>query len=352
MMGIIFHPTKLQRIINGSEQKENMNYYFQMAQRHTVDLLFYSLECLSSHSSEVEGYIYSYQEDAVRKGKVSIPKVNLVRTVVLKKKDYSRLRKIAETEHVEFINLVPKRNKYNVSTYLRNFAEITDDIPLTERFSYQALWRLLAVDGKAIVKPTNGAFGERIIFVEKIEKGIHFSIFRKGKVYDRLISRAQFIEQCKKLKRKRSAYLVQQYIPSMEYMGQKVEIRTSPQKDQGGMWQITGMVARISQNSKLVTNLAQGGKAISFTEIEPFLPDHCIQKLHCLSLQIAKKLETLYPTVADIGLDLIIDQHYHVRFIEANFCDERLAYKESGDHHMWELSYRIPFEFALQRSKS
>jgi glutathione synthase/RimK-type ligase-like ATP-grasp enzyme len=348
MIGVIFHTRKLHRIVSGIEQRENVDYYFQIAKEHEVDLFFYSPETLLPYSLEVEGYLYSYKEEELKKRKTSIPKVNLIRTIISKESELMKVKQIEEGQNVEFINRVPRRNKYNINYYLNNIPELKGFIPHTEKLSFKTLVRNLDLSQKVIIKPFNGAHGERIVYIEKGEKLVKLRTFLHGKKIEKVFPIRKLFNQYKKLK-KPYLYLIQTYLSSYEYMGEKIDIRTSVQKDYQGVWKITGIVCRAAGKNKIVTNLAQGGRAIPFREVCTQLPLDLTQKINMLSLEVANKIENICPSLADIGLDIMIDQDYKLWFIEANFCDERYSYRESKDYDMWEATHRTPLEFALKK---
>jgi glutathione synthase/RimK-type ligase-like ATP-grasp enzyme len=346
MIGIIFHPKKLKRIINDEEKHEHVAYYYKLAQEKQIDLFFYPIDHLSIHKSTVKGYAYLYQEKQLVEKEIAIPKINLLRTVFYRKRDVLKLKKIESSYLTTFINLVGCRNKYKIYRYLRNLKSLHQHIPDTERLSYRNLLRHLKIYKKVVVKPINGAFGERI-YVLEVNNGklmIHYTLQKKQ--YKKEVHQNKMYSFYKKYFKSPSTYLIQQWIDFKKYEGEKFDIRTSVQKNSEGKWIVTGIVTRVAGQGGIVTNVAQGGRAVSFKHINPSLTTDTRRRIEQFSLDLANQLEVLFPASADLGLDIGIDQDHKLWFIEANFCDQRYAYRESKDMEMWSDSYRIPFEYA------
>lgn len=346
MIGIIFNPGKLSRIVKGQEIHENMEYYYNLAKENEVDLLLYAVQRLRYASRKVKGFLYSHKDQQLKEKVVEIPTVNLFRTIVYRKQDLVQLRKIERDYHVHFINLSTERNKYKIYHYLKCIKKVSDFIPDTDRLSYKSLIKFLNKYHKIVIKPINGALGERIFVIEKVNQKyiIHYTFQRKQ--HKKVLQGYKLFEFYKKAFPIPSFYLIQQWISFRKYQGEKFDVRTSVQKDKEGEWKVTGIVTRVAGKNRIVTNIAQGGRAVPFKDIHPFLRAEIDYKIKEFSLDIATELEKLYPSTADLGLDIAIDDGFKLWFIEANYCDERYSYRESNDLDMWQASYRVPFEYA------
>lgn len=344
MLGILFNTSKLNRLLQGKEPYEHINFYLRFAAAHHLDLFFYSPDCIKGKS--IRGFKVAAGEQKWQKCACSIPKVNIVRTILSMRK-YHKLRKLERQKEVAFLNLVPCRDKYVIYNYLSRRKTVSDAIPKTEKLTFKTLLSFLDQYSKVVIKPRNGSLGWYVFTIEKINKGRYEirSTYR-GQQKRSVIPASRLRSRYNKGKMKDIAYIIQPYLTFRQYQGGKFDLRTSVQKDHHGNWRVTGIVARVAAKNGIVTNVAQGGRVVSYKDIQLTLPGSIKQELYKLSLQIAKELELLYPSTADLGLDLAIDEQNKLWFIEANYFDQRYAYRESNDLEMWEAAYFTPMEYA------
>lgn len=349
MIGFVFPPKKLSRIAAGEEKTEKVQYYYDLAELHRVDLFFYSHNQIKIEEAQVKGHLYSYKKKQLEEKTLPIPKINLIR-VILRKSHYQKLKEIEDKHKVTFINLIPERNKLAINHYLLGKAEVGPFIPKSDLLSYDTLVHYIRDYNKVIVKPINGSLGRGIVVVEKEKKKYIIQWMYKKKKRRKSVHQNHLERFFTNYFKKPSAFLIQPWIRFKTYKNEKYDIRISVQKDKNGIWQVTGIVIRVANKGGIVTNVAQGGRAISFEEISPTISPALHEQIHQLSLNIGHGLEGLYPATADLGLDIGIDEDNHLWFIEANYCDQRYAYREANQPEMWYASYQAPFEYAYFQS--
>lgn len=346
MIGIIFQKDKLKRLVNNREVHENISFYYQLAEQYAVNLLFYSLWGIRPRKKKVVGYLYSYQDKTLTRKMVDMPKINMLRTIIVRKKTYRLLKKLEEKHHLLFINMIPERNKWKIYKLLSTSKELQAHIPTTYPLNKKNFKKLIQKYQHVVIKPINGARGEKIYKVSRDEQGytICYTTHKKQRQLE-VTPRGINLFLKRRLDEPRS-YLVQKWINFQELEGNKFDIRVSVQKDKRGEWIISGMVVRQAAKDGIVTNIAQGGKAVSFQQIKSLISQPQLQALKELSIKIAKEIEKYYPSTADLGLDMAFDQQGKLWFIEANHCDEKYAYYEARDLDLWQASYSVPFEYA------
>jgi glutathione synthase/RimK-type ligase-like ATP-grasp enzyme len=345
MIGIIFNPSKLYRIIKQRESYENVQFYYDLAEDNKVDLFFYTVKGISG-GKEVKGYLYQYQTKKIISTKIEIPKVNILRTILKGNRMYHNLKKKEQKYNIQFINMTSGRNKFRLYQFLRENENISKYLPDTERLSFKNLIRFIKEYNRVIIKPINGALGEGISSIEREEGGFLVHSSRYENQQERRIKSNQLYRFYKKFFDKPYLFIVQRWIPFKTYQGEKFDLRTSVQKDKEGVWQVTGLVSRVASENGIVTNIAQGGRAVPVKDIYPHLKENIDKKIKQLAIEIASELEKIYPSTADLGLDIAIDEDHKLWLIEANYCDERYSYRESNDLDMWQASYKFPFEYA------
>ncbi|WP_025026602.1 YheC/YheD family protein [Caldalkalibacillus mannanilyticus] len=347
MLGIVFSAKKLKKIVNGKETQENMEFYYRLAEFYQVDLFMYDLQGLLRSTDKVKGYFYSSDQKSLELKEDRIPPINLFRAVFYKKKTHFRLKQIESRANCTFINLIGERNKWHIYSILRRKKYLLPFLPQTMEFSQAALERFLTTYSEVVIKPVNGAFGSRILVVKgrKRKKQVKYTERKKVRTVN-MLDKDLYPFLLHRMGTTRS-YLIQPYLSLQEYNGSKYDLRVSVQKGRAGRWEITGIVARVARENGIVTNVAQGGAAVSYFEVKGLIQPEIMEGIKELSLSIAREIEQDQPMAADLGVDLAIDKKDRIWLIEVNFCDERYAYRESGDLKMWCNSYRYPFEYAL-----
>jgi glutathione synthase/RimK-type ligase-like ATP-grasp enzyme len=346
-MGIVFHPRKLERIIKQEEEKENIGFYLDLAKEKGYELLCYTLDGIQKEKGRVNGFVYSDSLHHFSETEADLPKVNLLRTLIHNKATYDELKKLQNQWDSKFVNLTLGRNKYSVYRYIRDQEELSHCVPDTEKLSFNSLKKYLSKYNNIVIKPTNGAFGERIFKIGKVNHLYLAEYTFRRKQYKKWLNDKNLTSFYNRFFRPYPGkFIVQQWIPFKKWEEQTFDIRTSVQKNEQGQWEMTGIVSRVASPHGIVTNIAQGGRAISFKNVAEGLKSGIIDEIELLSIKIAKALEALNPDTTDLGLDIGIDQEKRLWFIEANYCDERYSYRESGDLEMWHSSYRKPFEYA------
>lgn len=350
MIGLIFTKKKLKKIVAGKKTfYDDLDFYAKLARKYQIDLCMYSVNKITDQSNMVKGYVFAHKDDTLTKKKVPIPQVNLFRTgAYLRKTSTIRLlRNLAAESGIIFINMVTQkeRNKYHIYRYLNKIQEIRGHIPETAELSYANLKHFLQTYDQVIIKPVRGSLGKNITTIDKRTNDYVVHRTRSKKTSRKIVPKEVFQEFYAKMYKKPQRYLVQPCLPLKEYKGKKFDIRVSTQKNKNRQWQVTGMVMRLAKSKGIVTNLAQGGVPVAFNDVFP--GNKKIKKeIRRLSLEIASALVELYPTIADMGLDIAVDKDGQLWFLEANFCALKKSYRRLKDRKTRAALYRIPFEYA------
>ncbi|MDF2938803.1 MAG: hypothetical protein K0Q90_4176 [Paenibacillaceae bacterium] len=130
-------------------------------------------------------------------------------------------------------------------------------------------------------------------------------------------------------------YIVQQGVSLIRIDDRPIDFRTLLLRP-GKTWCYMGVMGKLAVRDQIVTNHCRGGSSLTFTEAmqeSRELPEEEIQelekRLELLSRQIAAALQKRFPLVAELGLDIGIDENLKLWLIEAN---TRPQYKLFRDH--------------------
>lgn len=354
VIGFLFNDKILKRMIRGTEKKEKLSFYLDLAREKKVDLCLYSLRHIRKKKGRVNGYVFDSTQNSLTQKKVPLPKVNFCRTILHKKNSVSKLKRIEKNRGVVFLNIVSnrQRDKYATVQYLKSRVDIKPHIPEAAQLSYANLIHFLQQFGQIIIKPKIGSLGEGLYKLEEDARGVNICRIQRNRQKQMRVSKQQLKPFYQEQFPRPSLFFIQQWIESITYKGKKMDFRTSVQKNARKKWTFTGIVPRVAGRKKIATNVAQGGRAVSYKKVKPHLPKGTKKRIRRLSLQIAKALEKKHPSTADLGLDIVVDQNGDLWFLEANYRDQRISYRDAGEMRMWKATYRAPFEYTCAHDRS
>lgn len=127
-------------------------------------------------------------------------------------------------------------------------------------------------------------------------------------------------------------YLIQKGIDMLQYQGRPFDLRVLTQKTPLNVWETTGMLGRVAAPQKITTNYHGGGSIVSVNTLlkkhmSPSEALSTINQLKIMGVQIAQQLESSYPRIKEIGLDVALDPHLDIWLLEVNTLPSIIAFK-------------------------
>lgn len=238
-------------------------------------------------------------------------------------------------------------SKWIKTKVLMQSSEISPLIPETVRFNKENLKRLMLKYGMVYVKPENGTYGNGVMRVEQTRDshGVGYK-YQGGKKIKTFGSFDKFYISLKQSTRGRS-YLIQRGISLLKHGGQRFDIRVMVQLSPRGKWETTGLIGRVAERGKIVTNYHSGGK---LTAIEKLLAPHCNEfqqaeiqrKLAKLGVDIGRFYHKKYPGFKQLGVDVGLDSSMTPWIIEVNTSPDPYIFKHLANKSMYRkvMSYR------------
>lgn len=254
-------------------------------------------------------------------------------------------------------------------------------IPETRKYNLEALKELLGMYGTVFIKPDRGTYGngvmraeQRIVNLSPSEQqpGDEYAaaegnvapppqqlmyILRYGLEAEAFTSPEQ-LHAAIKLRTKRRVYLIQKGIDLLCHTDRPFDLRILTQKNPKGGWETTGMVGRVAAPQKIVTNYHNGGSVLP---VRSLLKGHmsedelekAIHNLKTLGVRIAAQLETAYPGIKEIGLDVAVDQHHDMWLLEVNTLPAIMVFKQFPNKSIYRRIYRYAVAYGrLKKSKT
>jgi hypothetical protein len=341
MIGILYPSSTLSRLIKRKHSFEKPAFYVETARKIGEEIIFFSLFDIDWKKGTVRSW------DGVEPVLLSkaLPSVIINRTRTnrtIHKKWIQRLKqmgKIIFNEH----NIISKLHIHRI--LLKN-NRLLPHLPTTDSVNLHSVKELLEQNSCLFLKPKSSSVGNGII---RFRKKKHVTI-AEFNLLGRTKRQKVGIEQIIKIvRRKKQNYLVQQGISLMKYQGRSVDFRVSVQKDGKGRWHYTGMVGKVAKKGAIVTNLHCGGQSLKVSELFQSWGWNAAsieKKVAKLGIRIAKTLDKELPHIADLGLDIALDEQQHPWFIEANFRDLRITFRDAGENEKWQATYATPIYYA------
>ncbi|MBA2941595.1 YheC/YheD family protein [Paenibacillus sp. CGMCC 1.16610] len=274
----------------------------------------------------------------------SIPRVTHNRAITLTPYLKKKLSQLSRYSYV--FNRQNRYDKHLIHHLIHQNAHLRKYLPESTKYTRKQLESAMSKYTSLFIKPTNSSVGNGIVKASKQANGawkLH-GVFRTPK----LVSRKQAILLINK-KVRNQRYMIQEAIPLATYKGRPYDIRVSVQRSENGQWQITGMVGKVAARGRHVTNVAKGGQVKRCEELfksSGFNAAHISEEIHQASLAIARHLGSSLPHIADLGLDVGVDQSGGIKFIEVNGRDQRYSFRKAKMHTTFYKTYETPLKYA------
>ncbi|MFD2671439.1 YheC/YheD family endospore coat-associated protein [Marinicrinis sediminis] len=193
--------------------------------------------------------------------------------------------------------------------------------------NYDMLKRMLQRHATVFIKPISGSLGKGILRIDRQAGGTY--VCQSAGLSRTRRSHFTSLKKCyQSLSGKLSSrkYQIQQGVTLIQASGRPIDFRAVVQKNQAGKWSVTSIVARISGNDSIVSNLARGGtlsrvkEALLKSNLSAALSKEKMRaRLQRASVDIAAALEKqLSEHYAEFGIDLAMEPSGRVWLIEVN----------------------------------
>ncbi|OGX68319.1 MAG: hypothetical protein A2189_00140 [Paenibacillus sp. RIFOXYA1_FULL_44_5] len=133
--------------------------------------------------------------------------------------------------------------------------------------------------------------------------------------------------------------------------GRTYDVRILVQKNNIGLWQLTGMAARIGKLGSITSNLHGGGSAYELLPVlqkqfEDKQAGEIMKSLSQLAMRIPLILEQYHGRLAELGIDIGIDPFGKLWIIEVNSKPGHSSFSHFSDPSVSRSSISNPIHYA------
>ncbi|MGD8191569.1 YheC/YheD family protein [Brevibacillus ginsengisoli] len=244
-------------------------------------------------------------------------------------------------------------SKLTKAKLLMKNSTLINNHPDTKKLTEQTLKDMLSTYRVVFIKPIYGMHGNGVMRAEAREENYQL---RSGA---RTMNFADFTSFYNAVKKRtaRKPYMVQKGIHLLKYNNRPFDIRIMVQKNQKNKWEVSGKLCRVAHPKKVVTNVLRGGQVMSLTKLLPRYAskekrEHLLTKLNQLGLKTAKHLESKYPRIKELGMDVAIDSQLKPWILEVNTMPDLYLFCRLKDRRMFTRILQNARAYGRVKSKS
>lgn len=205
-------------------------------------------------------------------------------------------------------------------------------IPETAQMTKDHLGGMLDKHRMVYIKPDKGTYGNGVMRVEKRENGY---VYQSG-ITVRTFPTYQALYEALENAARGRIYLAQKGIHLLKYNGRRFDIRVMVQQAPDKQWETTGIIGRVAAPKKIVTNFHNGGQ---LKEVPLLMSGYLagedkrqfLNRLNGLGVAVAKQLQSSFPGIKEIGIDVAVDKQYKPWILEVNTCPDPYIFRRLRD---------------------
>jgi YheC/D like ATP-grasp len=214
-------------------------------------------------------------------------------------------------------------NKIELLQYLSASQETRDFLPNTEVFkSRDQLVSWLKVRDVIYVKPANGTIGQGIFRVERLGNGWMVKRQQKKEQKVKSFQQLPFVVNHISQSITSGRYIIQEGIHLAKWNGRMFDLRVLLQKNRKHHWKLTGLGARVAGIEKITTHVPNGGMIADAKQVLKDVfqqrAEEIFKDIKHLTITSANQIERFIPQLAEMSMDIGVDEFGRPWFIEAN----------------------------------
>lgn len=351
-VGILVNDKLHRSIPLGKTKYEAVHLYVKAGAKYGFTPCFFRIDDIEPGAETVSAYVMD-SGHFIRKT-VPVPEVIHNRAIYNGRKQFRQINSWIK-EGKQLFNQWNRYGKLYIQNVLMKEPSLRPHIPVTYDATISHINMMMKLYNDLIIKPNKSSVGRGVMKLEKTARGWKLtypaSLSIHNKTWRSLTFQGNRLPLLLRSRLQRRRYIVQQRLPLATFEGQPFDLRVSVQRGAMGLWQVTGIVAKVASKRCFLTNVAQGGtvyrlEPILIAEYPHLQPKAVIKGIEQFSLQVAEHLGTHLPHMADLGLDVGITIEGFPMLIECNGKDQRYSFREAGMLQEWRSAYDNPMAYA------
>ncbi|SDK73149.1 YheC/YheD family endospore coat-associated protein [Natronincola ferrireducens] len=287
-------------------------------------ILAFSVEGIQMKCDKIRGYIFNPQTQKWEKGIYPYPAAVFKRTGMGKTMRNHIHRVIGDAIFNEYI-----LNKWETYDWLSNFAEIKPYLPDSRIYNNKGDLKIyLKLYNKVYIKPIDGSQGIGIIEVVKDNEEFIVGYIKDGQTNKKQFTQENNMWDYIESFLRKGKFIVQRGIDLVHTNGRKNDFRLLIIKNNKGIWEDYGMIARYGVEGSIISNISGGGSA----ELGEVFLKNTLKLSEDRAYQLRKEISTIATRVGEaidacgincgnLGIDMGIDEKGNIWIIEVNNKD-------------------------------
>lgn len=242
-------------------------------------------------------------------------------------------------------------NKFGKYRAMRNEKELARHLPPTAPATKKDVRGMLERYRTVYLKPSVGTGGYGIYRLSHTHEGYRLQGGTQSRTFKTFDGAYAAFEKGKG----RRFYLVQKGIPLLQHYGRPFDLRVMVQRNPQNKWEVTGIVGRVAQPNKVVTNYHNGGQPKPIEELLAPLMSKAeigsyIDRLNRLGIRVSSHLSGIFPRFRAYGVDIGMDKDHKPWIIEVNTRPDKYIFNTLKDKQMFRKIIR--FERIVPKKQS